>query len=140
MSQSRADYLVHAARASTPADSLTLLEGALRNTSEAQTAATSLVYLELFNDYLTANHPADAASTAERFWAARPSFAETGAAQENAAANAEYQAVLCYRAANLATQQGRSADADLWMHRAIEAAPQSRTAATIRQQLHVSQP
>ncbi|MFT3685111.1 MAG: hypothetical protein QM783_09335 [Phycisphaerales bacterium] len=130
MSETRAEYLVQAARAGGPEgrqEAVTLLEGAIANTAESPSAATALIYLELQTLRLS-NHQ-QVIADAQRFWQARNGFA---ALPEISAAITEAHAMICFRAAEAAQALGQSVEADTWMHRVLEAGPGSQTAATVR--------
>lgn len=133
MSEARAEYLVQAARAGGEegqADAVSLLQRAVANPAEAQTAATALVYLEL-QGLRAANHQG-VIGDAQAYWQARPSFAPL---PDPSPALAEAQAMICFRAAEAARALSRTAEADTWLRRVLEAGPGSQTAATVRAQL-----
>ncbi|MDP1662724.1 MAG: hypothetical protein Q8L55_12495 [Phycisphaerales bacterium] len=137
MSDERADYLVHAARAGQPGGATEFLEGSVNDLGERVTHSSALVFLELFDTYLRAGNPGGAASAATRFWDARSGFAPTGASGP-APRVLEYQAMLFYRASELARSQGRTVDANMWAARAVGVAPASTTAAAIRRALEAA--
>lgn len=136
----RANALSHAAAAGTPAEAVALLEGVMQDPSVVPSASTALVGLELVLAYLKLKQPENALATAERVWRdigpdAPPNQRvdpTTGAFTEALQSRA---AMVCFHASKAATAAGRRADADVWVRRAIQIAPNSPTAQALRRSL-----
>ncbi len=138
MSENRAIFVAHAARASSTAEAVTLLEGVLADSTELHTASTATVYYQLQLAYKAAGNNAEALQAVERYWSDRGSngsglAAVPGGADANH--NANVAAALCADAATLARQLNRPSDAELWYRRVLEVGPNTLTAATVREML-----
>jgi hypothetical protein len=136
----RANALVHAARAGSPAEAVALLEGVMQDPTELPSRSTAMLGLELVLTYIKLRQPDNALATAERVWreigpGAPPSQQVDPTAGSFTAHQQECATLVFYHASEAAAAAGRRAEADMWTRRAIQIAPNSPTAQALRRSL-----